>query len=154
MCVATPTVYRPRTESSAISLAIRPSAGELLASLTMLRSADRLSDLILAKTRVPGNRSLIVPRGIVLGITLLPESALVCTGERSSKPGNRAVVTEEYSCKAPWAGIGGNVIAGRRPLLAQRELSHQRPMNALEKGIEPIQGNMEPPAVHQIRWQP
>ena len=62
MCVATPTVYRPRTESSAISLAIRPNAGELLASLTMLRSADRLSDLILAKTRVPGNQSLMATR--------------------------------------------------------------------------------------------
>ena len=62
MCVATPTVYRPRTKSNAISLAIRPSARELLASLAMLRSADKLSDLILAKTRVPGNQSLMATR--------------------------------------------------------------------------------------------
>ena len=62
MCVATPTVYKPRTESNAISLAISPNSGELLASLTMLRSADRLSDLILAKTCVPGSQILIATR--------------------------------------------------------------------------------------------
>ena len=62
MCVATPTVYRPRTESRAISLAMRASAGELLASLTMLRSADKLSDLILANTCVPGSQILMATK--------------------------------------------------------------------------------------------
>jgi len=35
------------------------NAGELLASLTMLRRADKLSDLILASTCVPGSQILM-----------------------------------------------------------------------------------------------
>ena len=62
MCTAIPTVYRPRTESNAISLAMSDNAGELLDSLTMLRRAERLSDLILASTCVPGSQILMATK--------------------------------------------------------------------------------------------
>ena len=53
--VAKPMLYSPKTESRANSLAMVLSAGEVLAILTMLRSADKESDRTLASTLVPGS---------------------------------------------------------------------------------------------------
>ena len=99
MCVATPTVYKPKMASNASSRAIRLSEGEALDKRTMDRKAESESDRTRANAVVPGNQ-ILNPTKIANAShnVLNPESPTEAWNRRRSEAGKK-VADHEMGAK-------------------------------------------------------